>query len=295
MALPTFIVVGAAKCGTTSLFRYLQQHPDIFLPESKELNYFSSDILYRNTNGVGDKDTLSTIVTSREDYEKVYRYTGRVKAIGDVSPSYLYNKVHNRIYSELGAVKIVVMLRNPVEKAYSQYMHLVRDQREKLGFYEALMAEAERTKNGWSDIWRYADSSKYSGNLYSYIDVFGRENVHVILFNEFKFNTGTVLNNLFAFLGIAASGDIDFSKQHNRSGVARFPFVAEFMQRPSTFKAAIKVALPARVRMALRLAIMDINTASKPAIDPKSQEYLRKYFEDDNEQLAKMLGTPSIW
>ncbi|HZA66279.1 MAG TPA: hypothetical protein VE592_04975, partial [Geminicoccaceae bacterium] len=136
--LPNFVVAGAAKCGTTSLFHYLKQHPDVFLPAQKELHYFAYDHLSRNSGGPGGARSLDFACATREAYEAHYRAAGSQVAIGEVSPSYFYfDEVSERIETELCAPKIVIILRDPIEKAYSQYMHLVRDNRETLPFFEA--------------------------------------------------------------------------------------------------------------------------------------------------------------
>lgn len=293
--LPNFVVVGAAKAGTTSLFRYLQQHPDVYLPARKELHYFTYDLLTETANGPGDKHALRDLIVTRDEYENQFASGGKKKSIGDISPSYLYYDVQDKIKNELGLIKIVVMLRNPIDAAYSHYTHLLGEHRETLGFYEAILAEESRREQGWGDMWHYTGTSLYSRNVAKYIDCFGVENVHVILFDDFVSDTQKVLKNLFIFLGIDDSVHIDVSKIYNRSGKPRSKFLANLMTTDNFLKRQIKKMLPNHLRMTLRLNIMDANTGMKPAIDKQSLEYLKQYFLKDIAAIEKILGRPTGW
>lgn len=292
---PNFVVIGAPKCGTTSLYYYLRQHPDVYLPVQKELHYFSYDQLSENANGPGDKQVLNSLCANRDEYDKHFAAVNGEQAVGDVSPSYLYYGVQERIRQELGAVKIIAMLRNPVDKAYSQYMHLVRDQRETLPFYEALMAEGSRRDQKWSDIWRYAESSLCTERLQAYINSFGRENIHIIIFDEFVADAGSVMRSLFKFLDIDEHAPINTGETYNRTGKARSTVVANFLNRPNFIKSFVKRITPDAWRIALRLKVMDANTAEKDQIAPQSAQYLQEYFAEDISKLEELMGKKLGW
>src|SRR6267142_1253724 len=160
--LPNFIVVGAPKCGTTSLYHYLRQHPQIFLPARKELHYFSFRFMERLLAGPGDSNILATSCRTFEDYAAYYAQASDETARGDISPSYFYfTDVCQEIRERLGNPKIIIMLRDPVQKAFSQYMHLIRDGRETLELNAALAEEPRRIELGYAAMWRYAESSLY--------------------------------------------------------------------------------------------------------------------------------------
>ncbi|NUO09142.1 MAG: sulfotransferase [Candidatus Brocadia sp.] len=294
--LPNFIVVGAPKSGTTSLFYYLKQHPDIYLPVRKELHYFSYEYLKENTKGPGDKDVLSSLCANRREYESHYIEVKNERMIGDISPSYLYYcNVSGRILSELGKIKIVMVLRNPVEKAYTQYMHLIRDNRETLLFYDALMEEQKRMLAGWSDIWRYAESSLYAERVNKYISIFGPDNVKFILFDDFVIAPDEVMRSLFKFLNVDADVHCDTSKTYNRTGTPKFKMVSDFFAKPNPVKTIVKKIIPEKLRIPTRLALLDWNTGKKNSMDRKSREYLIKYFSDDIVDLSKILGNKLWW
>jgi hypothetical protein len=196
---------------------------------------------------------------------------------------------------ELSPVKIVAMLRNPADKAFSQYMHLVRDQRESLPFLEALRAEDERRSGSWSDIWRYAESSLYADRLRAYIDRFGRRNVHVIIFDDFIAAPQLCLRDLFDFLEIDASVTINTDQTYNRTGTARSQALARFLDRPNALKTVVKKLTPDAWRIGLRMRLMDANTAGKPAVDDAARRYLAAYFGDDITKLEQLLGRALAW
>lgn len=292
---PNFLVIGAPKCGTTSLYYYLRQHPDIYLPVQKELHYFSYKQLSDNANGPGDRQVLSSLCSSQGQYSKNFDAVKAELAIGEISPSYLYYGVHQEIKKDLGVIKIVVMLRNPIDKAYSQYMHMIRDQRETLSFHEALLAEESRRERKWSDIWRYAESSLYAERLRDYISVFGHENVYIINFDEFVKDSQTVMSSLFNFLGLDARVKISTDSIYNRTGKSRSTILANFLSKPNPLKSVVKHISPDAWRIALRLKIMDYNTAKKDEIDGHSREYLREYFAKDVSKLETMIGNELNW
>lgn len=291
LRLPNFIIIGAPKSGTTSLFYYLGQHPDVYLPTRKELHYFSYQFLEKHVNGPGDKDTLSGLCATKTEYEQHYSGVGDEKAVGEVSPSYLYyaEDVANRIFDELGQIKIIAIVRNPVDKAYSQYMHLIRDQREKLGFYEALQAEPSRTEAGWSDIWRYAESSLYGERLEKYIEVFGRENVKIIPFSKLTEAPQAVTKDVFNFLSVDDRFLCDTERIYNRTGSSRSKTVANFLSRPSPVKSLLKSVIPEHFRILIRLAILDWNTGRKEEIDAVSRDYLSSYFKEDIAKVKQLI------
>src|SRR3954462_1224231 len=120
---PNFLIVGAAKSGTTSLFEYLRGHPDVFMPDVKEASYFA---------GAG--------VKNEADYLALFREAGPARAVGEASGAYLYLPDTARaIHDLLGPrVRIIVILRNPIDMAYSLWGHMVREGGEQLGFFDAL-------------------------------------------------------------------------------------------------------------------------------------------------------------
>lgn len=146
--VPNFFIVGAAKSGTTSLYHYLKQHPEIYMSPVKEPKYFLASINKFPHNGPGDIEVDKKIIRTWDEYLKLFSNASVEKCIGEASCGYLY-------YCELVApsikrispeAKIIIVLRNPVERAFSAYCYLFREGRETLSFEEALKIEEERKK-----------------------------------------------------------------------------------------------------------------------------------------------------
>lgn len=294
--LPNALVIGAPRSGTTSLFFYLKQHPEIYLPVRKELHYFSYQFLSLNQNGPGDSDALLPLCSNQEDYRAFYNGVRHEPVIVEVSPSYLYySQVRYKIMEELGTVKIIAILRNPIDKAYSQYMHLVRLNLEKLSFFEALEMESERRRAGWGDIWRYAESSLYVERVKAYQETFGHDNVKILLFEDLAMKPVAVMVDLFNFLSVNPAFEPDVSRVYNRSGRPRSTTISHFFARENLLKSVLKKVIPERIRVPLRLAILSANSGEKGSVDEESYAYLRAYFQEDVAALERLLGRSTGW
>ena len=134
---PNFLIVGAAKCGTTSLYRYLSQHPDIFMPEWKELSLF-----------IGDPFGPIHKVKKPYYYRKVFSKVKNQTAVGEASTTYLFDAAAPKIIKEqLGAIRIIITLRDPVNMSYSLYNHQLRKEGETIENFEEALAKEEDRRN----------------------------------------------------------------------------------------------------------------------------------------------------
>ncbi len=288
--LPTFSVVGAPKCGTTSLFHYLGQHPGIFLPRQKELHYFTYDILVSRVAGPGDDHVVRYACATRAEYERAFEPATTEPALGDVSPSYFeHPEVATRIRDELDDPRVVILLRNPIERTYSQYMHLVRDTRETLTFCEALDAEPERVEDGWGNIWHYTSNSFFADPLQTYLDTFGSERTKVILFRDFIQQPEETLSDLCGFLEVDPGWRFESTAVHNRSGRPRSRLLAAFATRPGPVVKRIVRALPEPLVRTAKQALSRANVREKAEMDPDSRERLRELFQEDVARVADLL------
>ena len=159
--LPNFLIVGAAKSGTTSLYYYLMDHPEIYFSKIKEPDYLSSEVL---------KDQYLTRVSLRpyiktiNDYKELFNEVINEKAIGEASTDtiYYHKTTIPRIKSLLGDPKIIIMMRNPPYAAFSMYSHMIRDNRETLSFEDALAIENERIRGNWQCSYHYKARALYA-------------------------------------------------------------------------------------------------------------------------------------
>lgn len=233
MKMPNFLIIGAAKAGTTSLYEYLKQHPQVYMSPVKETNFFALEGETLDFRGPGDHVWISSFsITKIEDYLNLFQGVENQVAIGEVSPLYLYSpKAPERIQHYTPDTKLVAILRNPVERAYSQFLMFVRDGREPLSdFAEALEQEETRMRNHWEWAWQYIRVGFYYVQLNRYFNTFDLQQIRVYLFEDFLTNPVCMLKDIFQFLGVDDSFVPDISIQHNVSVIAqekRPPLTAE--------------------------------------------------------------------
>ena len=215
--LPNFLIAGAARCGTTSLYYYLKQHPEISFPKLKEPKYFSSLKRQFPQNGIGDENIDRYIIKDFTAYEALFSTLSN-KRVGEASPDYLYYSKYTAKYIKqmLGDIPIIILIRNPIERAKSAYKYLTRENREHLPFPDALDAEEERLVNNWDFMWAYKSYGLYFQNIMHFKSIF--TNVSVILYEEFISDKERTLKGIFNFLGVDDKIRIDTKMIHNPSG-----------------------------------------------------------------------------
>lgn len=210
--LPNFICPGAAKSGTTTLFELLNQHPDIFLPEVKETFFFWNSDYYNGS----------------EWYEKQYfDNVKNEKIIGDITPLDMYfDYIPKRIHDTLGAnIKILFILRNPAERAFSHYLMSVRQRFESKSFEEAISLEENRLTNGELDDKRhfsYTDRGFYGKQIQNFLNYFSIENMHFVLFEEFVKRPEIITKEIFRFLHVEENININYRIHSNKGYTIKY-------------------------------------------------------------------------
>src|SRR3954454_23553703 len=205
MTFPTFLILGAAKAGTTALYHYLKQHPEVCMSEIKETNFFALMGRPLDFRGPGDQEHINRFsVTTWGAYHSRFPDLTDAKAVGEASPLYLYSpEAPGRIARWLPRAKLVVILRDPVDRAYSAFLHLVRDGREAVrDFGEALRREKSRVADHWEHIWHYRAMGLYHEQLKRYADRFDRAQMRIYLHEDLEADPRGVLQDLFRFLGV---------------------------------------------------------------------------------------------
>jgi len=286
---PNFIIAGVARCGTTSLFHYLEQHPEIGMSKIKEPKYFSSLDLILPQKGVGDDTVFSKVIANEMDYNKLFEGLENLKAIGEGSSDYFYyhKTVIPIIKEKLGDVKIIVCLRNPIERAFSAYNNLVRDSREQLSFSEGLKLEKERIDNNWDWMWHYKKGGLYAEALEHYQKEF--TNVKVVFFSDLESNSQGVLRETFEFLGVKKDVLIDSSTRYSHSGKPKSKIVSLLTSRknPLIFRAR-EIALKLIPREYLEKIASKL--FKKDPIDSKVYLELKSFFKEDILKLQRLVN-----
>ncbi|MCF8357356.1 MAG: sulfotransferase [Prolixibacteraceae bacterium] len=287
--LPDFLVVGASKSGTTSLHHYLKQHPQIFLSDiQKEGRYFSQ--MTGNYKGPGDKIIDASITRDINAYKALFNGYKNEKVVGDISPEYIYfhEKAIPLIKKTLGKqVKIIVILRSPVERAFSAYTHFKRDKRETLSFEEALEKEDERKTKKWVWAWQYKNSGLYFQQVKAYTDNF--PNVRVIIFEDFKKEPQNVLAEICEFLEVSPGFKFDTSYKYNVSGEPKSRVLYKF-ETSRGFVNFIKKFIPAKLVEKMKKNLTGEKQMVKPEMNPETRKALVDFFKDDILQLQNLIN-----
>ncbi|MDC0249371.1 sulfotransferase [Flavobacteriales bacterium] len=285
--LPNFLIIGASKCGTTALYYYLTQHPEISFPKLKEPKYFSSINTVFPHNGIGDISVDKYAIKSLEDYKILFSNINN-KRVGEASPDtiYFHNTTTHQIKEDLGDIPIIIMLREPVRRAFSAFMYLKRDSREKLNFREGLLAESERLDNNWDFIWGYKKCGIYYDQVKAFMDNFS--NVKVILAEDLRKETSLVLKDIYSFLDVDATFKSDISIIHNESGIPNNPVSKFLLSRNNIISTAIREIMKKLIPRQILEKIASKSLDRVKILDEDARS-LKPYFHDDICKLEKLI------
>ena len=290
MRKPDFFIVGAAKCGTTAMNDYLGQHPGIFVPEAKEIHYFGQDLDIRTAR---PRDTLESYLARFEGAEAFAR-------AGEASVWYIYSRSAAQEILEFNPdASVIIMLRDPVEFMYSQHsqaMHNALGDEDILDFAQALDAEEDRVagrrpvpaQTTFPDGVFYRRIARFTEQVQRYYDLFPRDRVHVIVFDDFRADTAAAVRDTYRFLGV----DPDFVPETpvvNPNKTYRSWAVRKLQQR---IPGKAKDLVPAAVRRRASDAIYAMNRVYQPrdVMDPALRAQLQAEFAPEVAALGDLIG-----
>jgi hypothetical protein len=259
MKLPNYIIAGAQKSGTTTLHSLLSMHPNIFMPDVKEVGFFNNSAFF--------KDASQSV-------------------IGEASPDYMWEKeAAKRIYDYLPRVKIIFILRNPVERAYSSYWHAVRYGRESLSFEDALDSEAERM--GRSYLYKqynsYLGRGNYAEQIERFLQYFKRENIYIETFENYSKLPLESLSNIVMFIcdGVVTKTMTDkLGIKYNQAQVPRSIILQQI--RPSLENIHPKCANA--------FDRLNLKKEKYPEMNKQTRSNLEKYFRPMKSDLESLLN-----
>ena len=282
---PTFFIVGAPKAGTTSLYRYLQAHPQIFLPERKEPHFFTE------LRPCQQLRHLYWPVRNERRYLNLFRHAGGAKAIGEGSPSYLITeRAAHGIKAKVPKAKIIILVRDPIQRAFSHYLMDVREGVQSLPFYEALVKDYQATEKGWGISRLYVEEGRYYSSVRRYMDLFGTENVLVLVFEELVKAPAQAMLRCLEFLGLE-SGLLPsdrLRKAYNQFAVPRNWLTGRII-KSRWLRLYVAPLVPTSVRLKL-IRTMLLKKGAKPPLDQHAAEYLRPLVTEDLARLETLLG-----
>jgi hypothetical protein len=305
MTMPNFFIVGAQKAGTTSLYHYLNQHPEVYMSPIKEPFFFDHEL-----------DSKGEVVASEfegrrqpprfanvKEYSRLFEGVGDEKAIGEATPLYIYAPgTPERIERYAPGAKSIALLRHPAERAYSAFLYAVRIGAEPLtDFAQALRAEPLRMRNGWHYVFHYRSRGLYYQQLQRYYEVFGRERVGAWLYEDMKEDPAVVARSVFRFLEVDDTFVADTSSKHNRAGVPASVSARAAMRATDRAVGALRKGLaptsgilPLAYKM--RRAVQGRVLTEPPPIDPGLREDLTRSYEEDILNLQDLIDRDlSAW
>jgi hypothetical protein len=290
--LPNFLIVGAAKSGTSSLHNYLNQHPEVFMPsynsegmKVKEPRFLIKDLV---------KHRLHNGVWTWEEYKSLFNDVIDEKAIGESTVLYLYyyKDAIKNIKEKLGNdVKIIIMLRNPTDRAYSAFQHVSRGFKEQNSFEESLEMEDGRLERegNLTPMVMYKDMGLYHEMVKSYQESFS--NVHVIIYDDFRDNTENEMKKTYQFLGISDNTNIDYVTRHNVGGKRwKNDKVKHLFMKENPIKSVIKRIIPRRLRKGLRNNLVTASTNKVLLMKDQTRIMLNDFFREDVRKLSDLLN-----
>ena len=279
MRRPNFFIVGAPRCGTTSLWAYLKGHPDIFMSPEKELYFFDSDLRARN----GSALTMA---------EYLNHFSGAVDEakVGEATPSYLRSqRAAQDIKAFCPEAQIIIMLRNPVDVIHSLHNSALDGSELNTDLEAALKADAERTARERIGYREFAD---FPEQVRRYFDLFGRENVHTIVYDELTENPSAVCRSVEHFLGVRANfaAEMPWINPNRQARNLRLQWILR--RPPPVLRKIGHVLMPRWLRPRVQRTLTNSNLVAKPRapMDPSLRRRLQREFEPKVEQLGKLIG-----
>ena len=286
MALPNLFIVGAAKSGTTSLHNYLHQHPDVFMCNPKEPHYLINQEIGINRIPVGITNFIEYTDLFSEGEDKKYRGESSVMYL--MYPEIVIPKIKNQFGEDS---KIIIMLRNPVERAYSGYQHVKRyNVMESLSFEQALEKSENRYHNtsNMTPASRYLELGMYFEQVKIFIEEF--DNVHVIIYDDYKNDFSSEMDNVFKFLDVDAF-KVNTEEKYMVGGWEwKNKKTKALLMSSNRLKTLLKIVLPSQIlRTFIRKKIMEYSISKTPKINENTRKYLCKYYEQDVKRLSKLI------
>jgi hypothetical protein len=311
--LPNFFLAGAPKAGTTSLYHYLAQHPGVYMCPIKEPCHFASELrpencsseilsalmrdqrdLRKYLDGPMTERRFGGMVTEWEDYMRLFQSARGETAVGEASACYLWSEsaAHN-IYAKIPTAKILLILRNPADRAYSQYLHQVAAGGVSISFRRQIEANLQNRSRKFSLQYPLLEFGLYHDQVSRFLEYFPPQSLCIHLYDDYRANPAAVMANIFAFLGVDHTFTPDMSQRHLELSVPRFAGVSYRLRKLGLWQ-AIKRNMPLPLLPAARRSVF--KRRNNLAMDPEDRRRLVDYYAGDIRKLATLLNRDlSAW
>src|ERR671915_1370169 len=298
---PNFFIVGAQKAATTSLYFYLKEIPGVYMSPVKEPLYFAAHAI---------QNSAFDVIRDKKEYLRLFEKARGYIAVGEASTGYLWDPdAPKLIHQTVPHARIIMILRDPIERAYSNYLMYKKYGGIKSSFYDELMRDSKIQEKLYGKSQLYVEMGMYYEQVKRYFDIFGREQVKVIIFEEFVQHPEQTVNEVLAFLGVKYTVR-EIREQHNPYSVPRSPlsrlifaffrwlrarnvrFYKLLMLLPDSVLESLPLPSGKSSGFAARILFKRIE---KPKIEPEAFKFLQELYHDDVLRLESLLGRSLPW
>ncbi len=291
---PDFLIIGAARCGTTALASFLDQHPDVAVSRPKELHFLAFPGGAPRFTGPGDDHLVNRVaVRDEETWRAAFRHRTE-RRLGEGSVTTLCHPE-----TSLPAIdrfcapgcRLVVMLRDPVDRAFSSWLYLRSRGHHAGSFEECLAVEEERTSAGWSHMWQLARLSRYAEQLEPFVHAFG-DRLLVVVQEEFAADPDRQLRRVLQFLDVDPDVAIDAGHRVNEGGIPRSSAVTSglnLVRRSRVARRVVTAVVPRRQRERVRSANL-----VRPTLRAGTRARLAEEFAPDLARLQLLIGREDL-
>lgn len=304
MQRPNFFIIGAAKSGTTSLYEYLNQHPDIFFSPIKEPNYFSTDIrienfsaTYRKNNHLDTDNYFNnkelpklqlSFIRDKNQYLALFNGINGERALGECSTSYLFSyEAAANIKQFNPDSRIIAILRNPIERAFSHYLMALRFGYTCLSFHQALEEDMRQPVKGWGISELFLELGQYYQQLKRYYDTFPANQIRIYLYDDLKTNTNGLINSLQQFLNVEPK-TIETCKKHNQALIPKYKGLNKILVDLG-IKNLLSKVLPDKTANKIKNVYFSNDDADMPVMENDDKQFLRDVYRDDIRKTARLI------
>jgi len=276
-----FFIVGAPKAGTTSLYHYLDEHPQIEMSSQKEPDYFTDSAIQKQGMYYG-KNRIDTL----KKYEDLFKQKEGV-FYGEGSVSYLFYKhVAEDIKKYNSKAKIIIMLRNPIDRAYSHYLMdyrlgLVNDS------FKDIINKTSKHKNAHMFYQQYIEVSEYTEQVKRYLNVFDSDNILLIDYEDFKNNVSGTVDTVYSFLDVSIEFCANVNKKHNAFSMPKNKII-RFIYSWVLLRNFLNLIFPKS--LAKKIRKLFFKNDKKPRLPVSTRQQLNKYFRKDIKNLGLLLN-----
>jgi Sulfotransferase domain len=306
-ALPNFLIVGAPKAGTTSLYHYLDQHPQVFMSPIKEPNYFASEIRPENCadelqtqvakdllelqeylHGPMQEKRLGGLVSQWDDYLRLFQGAKGEKAIGEASVCYLWSKTAAaNIRARIPGAKIIMILRNPADVAFSLYLQSVSKGLVRGSFRKMLEDSQLCSKEKFSLLYPFLELGLYYEPVKRFLELFPRENVLILWYEQYQAQQQETLANIFRFLNVDTNFVPDTTKRYLEPKIPRFTAISYSLKKWGAWQRAGNWTPTVLKPFCRRLVFRQRGSL---VMDNQDKEWLYEYYREDIQELSKLVG-----